>query len=523
MKVVFKFARRFFIDRSARFDLAPPSSVSALLSFAVFAGTLTASSALALPLPQDPATPFSPAPPPALPAPPTVPQAPDSTPPAPPAPASATPPPAANAPASEPPLPAPGMPRWARPGAPALGPTIELDPELESDKPAAPGTPSRGNARNPTMTLIDRVRGTISKSTLGGYGEFVFQKYPERDSAFEARRFVLFLYSPITEHISMATEIEWERGGTPVRTQGQIGFGEVLLEFAVLDIKLAELLTLRGGVLLMPLGRLNVNHDAPSLELTDRPLMHQYIIPTTWWEMGAGLTGRKAAGPVLFSYELYAVNGLTSNIADGAGLRGARGSVIEDNNSDKAFTGRLSAYYYRPRGRFVPSVELGLSGYTGKYDRNDHRVSIVATDLLVRNAYLEFAGEYARVFLDSGFDDDYLASSRRLVPTDMQGFYVEARGRLPLRLLFPKLRVLPLWLGETSLLVALRYEEVDTDMSVVNANDRRRLSLGLNLRMSAAFVFKNEIQWTTDDARGTRREINEDPALGYVASLAFLF
>lgn len=418
------------------------------------------------------------------------------------------------------------MPGWARPGAPSLGPTIELEPEATdpASSASASQTPDgRSTARNPTMTLIDRVRGTVSKSTLGGYGEFAFTKYPGRDSAFEARRFVMFLFSPITEHITMAAELEWENGGTPVRRQGQLALGEALIEFAVIDVKLWEFLTLRAGLVLMPIGRLNVNHDAPSLELTDRPLMHQFIIPTTWWEMGAGLTGRVSAGPVLFSYELYGVNGLTSAIADGAGLRNARGSVTEDNNSDKAFTGRLSAYYYQPRGRFVPTVELGLSGYSGEYDRSHHRVNIVATDLLVRNAYFELAGEYARVFIGAGFDDDYLVSTRAAVPTDMQGFYIEARGRLPLRKFFPRLQVLPQWLGEASLLLALRYEEVDTDMSVDNENDRRRLSVGLNLRLSSAFVWKHELQWTVNDAGGTRREFYQDPSLGYVTSTAFLF
>ena len=423
-------------------------------------------------------------------------------------------------------MPAPGMPRWAQPGAPALGPTIEIEPELDPDKQnptANPAEPSRANARNPAMTLVDRVRGTISKSTLGGYGEFAFTKYPGKDSQFESRRFVIFLFSPITDHISMAAELEWENGGTPVKTQGQLALGEALIEFAVIDVKLADLLTLRGGLILMPVGRLNVNHDSPSLEFTDRPLMHQYIIPTTWWEIGAGLTGRKSAGPMLFSYELYAVNGLTSDIADGAGLRNARGSVIEDNNSDKAFTGRVSAYYYRPRGRFIPSVEVGLSGYTGEYDRKKDRVNMVAVDLLVRNAYFELAGEFARVFIAPGFDDDFLTSSRRVIPTDMMGFWIEGRIRLPVRLILPRLKAIPLWLGEMSFMLGLRYEEVDTDMSVVNANDRRRLSLGLNVRMSAAFVWKHELQWTVDDALGVRREINENPALGYVSSVAFLF
>jgi hypothetical protein len=435
--------------------------------------------------------------------------------------AAASPPPPPVVAASPPSLPAPGMPGWAQPSAPALGPAIELDPDESATGSASVG--SRSSARSPVMSLVDKVRGTVSKSTLGGYGEFAFAKYPGSDSAFQARRFVLFLFSPITDHISVATEFEWENGGTPIRTQGQLALGEVLMEFAVVDVKLWEFLTLRAGILLMPVGRLNVNHDSPSLELTDRPLMHQYIIPTTWWETGAGLTGRLHSGPLLFSYELYAVNGLTSKISDGPGLRDARGSVLEDNNPDKAITGRLAAYYYQPRGRWVPSVEVGLSGYTGAYDRSRHRVNIVAADLLARNAYFELAGEYARVFLDAGFDDDFALSSRRAVPTAMQGFYVEARARLPLRLLYRKLENLPRWLGEASLLLALRYEEVDTDLAVVNENDRRRLSLGLNLRLAAAFVWKHELQWTVNDAAGTRREVYQDPALGYVSSVAFLF
>jgi hypothetical protein len=428
------------------------------------------------------------------------------------------------------------MPGWARPGAPALGPTIVVDPEHEGDgrggdeagdgsgDVAAPYPAGRrAGARNPTMTLIDRVRGTVSKSTLGGYGEFSFSKYPGTDSAFDARRFVLFLFSPITDRISLATELEWEHGGTPVRRDGQLALGEALLEFAVIDVKLWEWLTLRAGLVLIPIGRLNVNHDAPSLEFTDRPLMHQFVIPTTWWEAGAGLTGRIGLGAWLLSYELYAVNGLTSAISEANGLRQARGSVLQDNNGDKALTGRVSGYFFSPRGRFVPTVELGLSGYTGEYNRGGRRANLLAVDLLVRNAYLELAGEYARAILDSGFDDDYAASTRAVVPTGMQGAYVELRGRLPLRLFFPRLQALPLWLGEASLLLALRYEEVDTNLDVRSQYDQRRLSLGLNLRLSAAFVFKHELQWTVNDASGVRREFWQDPTLGYVSSVAFLF
>ncbi|HRI53873.1 MAG TPA: hypothetical protein PLW65_27225, partial [Pseudomonadota bacterium] len=80
-----------------------------------------------------------------------------------------------------------------------------------------------------------------------------------------------------------------------------------------------------------------------------------------------------------------------------------------------------------------------------------------------------------------------------------------------------------LWLGEASLVLALGYGEVGTGLGGVNRSDRRRLSVGLNLRLSAALVFKHELQFTVNDAGGVRREVWDQPALGYVSSLAFLF
>ena len=102
-----------------------------------------------------------------------------------------------------------------------------------------------------------------AKSTLGGYGEFSFSKYPGLDSSFDARRFVLFLYSPITDRISLATG--WSKhGGNPVRRDGQLALGEALIEFAVVDVKIWEWLTLRAGLGADPdSGRLNASTTTP--------------------------------------------------------------------------------------------------------------------------------------------------------------------------------------------------------------------------------------------------------------------
>jgi hypothetical protein len=45
---------------------------------------------------------------------------------------------------------------------------------------------------------------------------------------------------------------------------------EITLETAILDFEIHELLTLRAGVILSPLGRFNLAHDSPANDLVER-------------------------------------------------------------------------------------------------------------------------------------------------------------------------------------------------------------------------------------------------------------
>src|SRR3972149_1970922 len=70
-----------------------------------------------------------------------------------------------------------------------------------------------------------------------------------------------------------ATEIEFEFGGV-----GGGRSGEVILEFATIDFLLTDWINWRGGYILTPLGKLNLVHDSPLQDFTDRPLVDQLII-----------------------------------------------------------------------------------------------------------------------------------------------------------------------------------------------------------------------------------------------------
>jgi len=369
------------------------------------------------------------------------------------------------------------------------GPVLEL--EGLAPEAASPGS------------LADR-------TTIAGYGQHELMAGEDEVVQFRAHRFVLFVRSQIARRISTATEIEWEFAGSPMKKDGELGTGEVLLEYAVADFELTPWLVLRAGVILMPVSAFNLHHDAPSRELVDRPIAYTTVVPTTWFESGAGFHGRVPLGASQrLSYELYAVNGLDARIYDGFGLRPARGSHFEDNNADKGLTGRL---VYSP----TLGLEVGLSGYTGAYDLSGRRVNLGNLDLRWKIGDLDLLGEAVRVFVDPGFVEGFSPSSaantRDAVPEGMWGFF----GQANLPFTIPPLWALfPADLKRSTLTAVVRYEGKDTDVDRISAaGDRRRLTLGLNFRPVRAFVIKTDHQLETAGVDG-----GKEPA--EVASGAF--
>ena len=357
---------------------------------------------------------------------------------------------------------------------------------------------------------------------IGGYGEYHFFAPEGRNSWFQHQRYILFAYSQISERVSTATEIEFEFGGSPRKKDGVLHFGEVLLEYSVVDFQLVDALALRAGIVLVPFA-FNLRHDSPTRDLTERPIALTTLVPTTWFEAGVGVLGDAAVGDHELHYELYVINGLDSRIVDGVGLRGARGSLGEDNNDDKALTGRLA---------WSPAIgkELGATAYTGEYDRRGGRVNLLALDTTLRFGSLELLFEGAVADIDPGFIEGFSAASpantRRPVPERMLGYYAQANYHVPVAWPNP---------DQSHLTLVLRYEELDTDVAQENANDRIRTTLGVNFRPVEAFVVKTDLQLASRGARGLLWLAQDDldeaegwwwtsrPELTFAASAAMLF
>lgn len=367
------------------------------------------------------------------------------------------------------------------------------------------------------LGAVEPEGGASSQVSFAGYAETEYHDDLEQSSFFDAHRVVLFAFARPHDRISFATEIEWEHGGTPRKRNGSLDVGEVLLEYAVADFTATQWLQARAGIVLVPMGAYNLRHDAPTQDLTVRPLVSTLILPSTWFEVGAGLFGHVELGSQRIDYEAYAINGLDTKLYDGLGARAARGSLGEDNNRNKAVVGRVSV---RP----VAGLETGLSGYVGAYDPGSTRfVRIGALDLAARWRGLELQGEVARTGIDAGFDEGWPDATRDPVPTGMWGMYLQANVHLRPA---PLTRALPDDLSELHFTAVVRLEEVDTDLGQLTDGDRFRAIAGLNVRPIEAFVWKNELIGDTNGAGGSVPHPWHSayrPSASFVSSIAIAF
>ncbi|MGP0592260.1 hypothetical protein ACTRXD_06910 [Nitrospira sp. T9] len=344
------------------------------------------------------------------------------------------------------------------------------------------------------------------KAIVGGYMDIeYFNRKNQGNSYFDQHRLVPFIYGDISERVKFAAEIEFEHGTNDIK-----------VEFATIDYLLQEPINLRAGIILVPLGKFNLLHDAPLRDLTERPLVNQRIIPTTLHQPGVGAYG--TFYPTSLSkldYEFYVTNGFTnafggdgnpnntSNINQTNGIRSARSSNTNfDNNNGKSLMGRVA---FSP----VLGVEVGGSGFYGNYGSNDdNQLAIWALDWTFQRGPFEFIGESAWAYVkDNNINQDGTQNGN---PRRMQGYYLQGNYHF-----------LPEWL--TRMAPSYFKQEVSTFTAIVrweqmnlgqDLNDNteagklgewQRWTFGLNFRPTEDTVFKADFQYTPVGRDGNER------------------
>jgi hypothetical protein len=238
---------------------------------------------------------------------------------------------------------------------PAANPPASTPPAA-----AAPAQPQPKGATSttelPRETAVENAIGTAGRSStssnaFGGYGELTFNAPSNGPSVIDLRRFVLFFGHDFTDDIRFYSEVEVEHAVSSADDQG-----EVEIEQAYLDGLLGQRLNLRGGVIIMPMGIINVYHEPPTFNGVDRPDVDVFVIPSTWREPGVGVFGEVADG---LRYQLYLVNGFNANgFTAEAGVAEGHQEAQLAHGGDFGVIGRLD---WEP----VLGTTLGASAYGG--------------------------------------------------------------------------------------------------------------------------------------------------------------
>ena len=339
---------------------------------------------------------------------------------------------------------------------------------------------------------------------IGGYGQIDFN-LKERDGkihnngTLDVHRLVAFLGYNFNEKTSFVSEIEFEH------------VSEVYVEQAFLDYKIKNNLSINAGLMLIPMGIQNLYHEPPTYNGVERTNVDTYIIPTTWREIGIGLSGRSIEHSI--NYQAMVVNGFNGfedsvGVFSGkSGLRSGRQKGAESYITYPDFAARVS-YYGNP------GLNLGFSAYLGDsetkaYDgldlADDAAVSsadstvigiqMIGVDARYNKGALQLTGQY--IIAELSNTDQYNGFTGKDLGSKLTGYYAEAGYNL-------LDGIIPSIISETEELIAfVRYENYNTHAAVEaielkDAYNRTDITIGLGFKLAQGAVFKADYQIKSD-------------------------
>ena len=348
---------------------------------------------------------------------------------------------------------------------------------------------------------VDDHSGTIDsllqKPNISGYAEMGYRAYThaprtseylgangKNGNTFDLRRVNLRTNVQFNEKATWYNEVEYEDAAKD----------EISIEESRFIYTHKPWLTFQAGLMIPQVTWTNVNHDGPTRKLVDRPLVDQFVIPSTYRDLGAGFTG---VIPVLkrsaISYDFMVLNGLNDQYsADGtnpvsasvgySGLRDLRANESEknshllDNNRNKAIYSRLG---YMP----FPGLNIGVSGHFSKIDNADRRnLSIISGDIQYRYKRFGMLMEYATALFNRG--GSQLRTNENGVaygqfPSSLAGYYIEG-----------SYDITPKWMAITA------WNWVDLDQAR-SGNQMYRWSAGVRYNPFKRVYLKAEYQLTS--------------------------
>lgn len=374
---------------------------------------------------------------------------------------------------------------------------------------AAPGpAPEGSTAGTANYASLFPTEGTRSGGpNFFGYGEMTYARPRENFSETQAdlARFVLGTGYKFDDKTRFVSELELEHGVASSEDPG-----EIEVEQAYIERDLTTGVFARAGLILIPSGMLNENHEPTRYYGVFRNFVETAIIPTTWREGGVALQGNTESG---LRWDVGVTTGFDLSKWDATATEGAEsplGSIHQELvfAHAKDLSGFAALNYSG-----VPGLRAGASVFTGGASQG--QPGLPSANVTLWEGHVrwtpgawDLAGLYAHGQISGTREiNQTLVGNPTLIPQSFMGWYLQAAYRL-----FDTQR--------TSLTPFVRYERFNTASSYADIGfgltpgvlpDRKVWTAGLNWMFAPGVVFKVDYLDFQNTSEGDRFGIG----LGY--------
>ena len=372
----------------------------------------------------------------------------------------------------------------------AAQPTVEEKLEIMQQEIDALKAQSKNSSTGHSTTG----HGGSGKTTIGGYGEVVYNNYSDGRKKNEAdlKRFILYFGHKFSDRVKLVSELEVEHAKAD--KEG----GEVAMEQAYIQYGLSDTMNTRMGLMLMPMGIVNETHEPVTFYGVERNEVETRIIPSTWREIGVALQGEAGEG-LEYNFGISTTPDASRFGSSSAskGFRDMRTSGRQVAANDLGLFGALNF-------RGVPGLLVGASIFSGNTAQDGNggtpKAALVGADAKltlwdVHAKYtlgaLDLQALYAKGKLSDTAQINAAASlatgSNKAAPESFYGWYGQAGYRV--------------WQdGDKDVTPFVRYERYNTQESVAAGyttdplNDETVTTAGVNFRLHPQVVLKADIQ-----------------------------
>lgn len=320
------------------------------------------------------------------------------------------------------------------------------------------GKPQPGHA-GPSHIRVAHSSGA-GDTKIGGYGEIHYNNLDSKKEM-DFHRFVLFFGHSFSDRVRFFSEMELEH-----TVAGEGKKGEIELEQAFIEFDLSDRHRAQAGLFVLPVGILNQTHEPPTFYGVERNPVETNIIPTTWWEGGAGLNGEIAPG---WGYDVTVSSGLfvPTSGTNAYLIRSGRQAVSNARANDLAYTGRIKWTGWS-------GVELAA---TAQYQADVTQGTAAAASATLFEAHAVVSqGPFGLRALYANWNVD--SDPAKAVGRDTQsGWYIE-----------PSYKILP------NVGVFVRYNTWDNQAGDSADSEKQQTNLGVNFWPHEDVVIKADIQ-----------------------------